>query len=248
MALSSTQPGTIALLTTLALSACGGGHGIPIDAAIDRGQDNAAGAGGAGGGAGGGGGAGAGGGGSDGAVDQDGSGGVDGGDRAAASDAAPEMSPDVMGSCALATGWEYWNDGGFRAYADRVRLAPPRTCRITRTALSPGTMTSCEATIPDCGGGDALDVGDVNAILAHPDVLAALAMAKPPLYGYDSRPFDGSVFALLRDDGRGFLVGDSCGTRPSCTEPPPGVVTARTILEALEASVREQPACMALGK
>jgi len=91
-----------------------------------------------------------------------------------------------------------------------------------------------------------VDIERIKIDFAHADVQAALAQAKPPTYGGDARPVDGTIFQFLRDDGRGFLAGNPCGGAASCVDVPPGIATLVADLRALDERELMDAACAAL--
>jgi hypothetical protein len=107
------------------------------------------------------------------------------------------------------------------------------------------TMTSgsCSAQLERCPRDAAVGVSDLNAVLAHADVKAAMASA-PVLYGSDPRAFDGSVLQV-RIDGKLIEIGDACGSSTGCTPPPAGVVALQTVLRNIDRA-QEEGACAAL--
>ncbi len=76
----------------------------------------------------------------------------------------------------------------------------------------------------------------------------ARSKRRPPLYGRDQRPVDGSIFSFQRADGRGFLAGSPCGTPPtaSCTEIPAGVARLVADLRALDQQQLQDLTCAPL--
>jgi hypothetical protein len=98
--------------------------------------------------------------------------------------------------------------------------------------------------LPACGDATQIDVSDILRDLADPDVVLAMAMATPPLYGFDQRPVDGTMFQVLRGDGHGFLAGGSCDTGAFCHGPvPAGIARLVSDLEALDQLQLADPSC-----
>lgn len=86
-------------------------------------------------------------------------------------------------------------------------------------------MRSCTPTLPACGTAAGVDIADIAADLADPDVQAALAQPLPPTYGQRNIA-DATSFSVRRSDGRGFsiVVGFECVTPSAqCVPTPPGV-------------------------
>ena len=79
--------------------------------------------------------------------------------------------------------------------------------------------------MPACGDPTRVDVSEVEAAIAHPDVQAALALATRPIYG-DRGIADGPSFNFTRADGRGFSAGIACNVPSATCNPIPAGVTA----------------------
>jgi hypothetical protein len=127
-------------------------------------------------------------------------------------------------------------------------LAPPNSYHLTRTTYrqNPG-QRSCDPPPPACDDPALLDVRDVEAAIAHPDVQAALAMATVPSYGA-SNIGDGPVLTFVRGDGHGFAAQSDCSTPSSfCNPTPPGVSALAALLRALINQQLTDPACSALA-
>jgi hypothetical protein len=161
--------------------------------------------------------------------------------------------PDQRGdgpTCDFATSYDYGYIGGFRISVDRSYLSPGNQYRHTRVPISTAgpALLSCAPPLPACGASDVITSYDVEVHdLPLADVQAALAMATPPLYGFDMRPSDGTVFEFRRADGRGFLVGSPCtGATTPCTAVPAGVAQLKQRLLDLDAQQLAQPECAAL--
>jgi hypothetical protein len=152
-----------------------------------------------------------------------------------------------VSTCGLDMAITFGYQGGWTRFDQSYALAVDGTFVATRTEHD-GTRTSCTTRIPPCDAADALvvDLGDVASMFHRSGVVAALASSTPPLYGYDSRPVDGSVFAVTRADGRGFLVGDPCDSHSPCTPIPPDVAGLAGILRELIDQELARPECSAL--
>lgn len=151
-------------------------------------------------------------------------------------------------ACALDMGYRYGPNGGFVAYSDESTLTPPAAYKRERRPNGSTTVSkSCSPALPACDTADAVDLADILRDLADADVQKALAAKAPPLYGYDSRPVDGSVFSVLRADGRGFLMGGPCpvGTG-TCMAIPPGITKLAQDLVALDQEQLKDPSCAPL--
>lgn len=163
----------------------------------------------------------------------------------AAGDAGADV--DAEPSCGLTTPITFGWEGGWPGATESFELIGDGVLVATRTTLD-GTITTCTTQIPPCDAADtaAMDIGDIASTLSRPEVRAALAEAAPPLYGHDSRPADGQVFVVSLPDGRGFVVGDPCGSRTSCTPIPPVVGSLVTMLQNLIDQELARPECSAL--
>lgn len=151
-------------------------------------------------------------------------------------------------TCVFDQRYEYGHIGGFRSSVGRTTLTPASSFLHVRTTVrEPRTSTSCSPPLPACGAANQIGSDDVEAAMAHPDVRAALASPTPLLYGRDTRPVDGTVFELVRQDSRGLLVGFPCEGAAGCREIPPGVAALVTLLEALDRQQLALPACSALA-
>ena len=137
-------------------------------------------------------------------------------------------------TCSFDRTYRFWDDGGFRAYADRSTLSPARTHTVARDHFANALPNECSRQLT-CGDAAAVDVNEFQVALAHGDVVAALSLATKPFYGTDTRPVDGSVFVLERDDQRGFMLGS--GTVPL------GLSALMDLLHALQAETIASPGC-----
>jgi hypothetical protein len=151
--------------------------------------------------------------------------------------------------CVIDATYRYGDTGGFSLYEDTTTLAPARAWTRTRVSHVPDVPNgSCAVPLP-CditGESVAVEIERIKADFTDVDVQSALVMATPPTYGHDSRPVDGSVFQFLRDDGRGFVVGDTCGGFTGCVEAPAGVTKLIADLRALDARQLMDASCAAL--
>jgi hypothetical protein len=79
--------------------------------------------------------------------------------------------------------------------------------------------------MPACGDSARVDVSDVEAAIAHPDVQAALALTTRPIYG-DRGIADGPSFNFTRADNRGFSAGIACNVPSATCNPIPAGISA----------------------
>ncbi len=174
----------------------------------------------------------------------------------ASSDAAdastgPSDSGDApTADCDLPALYTFGYNGGDVAFTDESTLTPPASYRRTREHLGvpePPPPLSCMPALPACGDTGQIDVSDIVRDFADPDVVQAMAMVTPPLYGLDQRPVDGAMFQILRDDGHGFLAGSSCDTGAFCHGPvPTGIARLVADLKALDQQQLGDPSCASL--
>jgi hypothetical protein len=158
---------------------------------------------------------------------------------------------DVAAACDFAHAYDYGDIGGLRAFVERSTLQPGnRYSHVRRGVVGNPPLASCAPPLPLCGSAGAITALDIEARdLADADVRAALGQASPPLYGRDARPVDGTVFEFLRDDGRGFLVGQECqgNSGPgTCRAIPRGISQLVTHLRDLDRQQLRAEECRAL--
>ncbi len=165
-------------------------------------------------------------------------------------DTAPDTTAPIDGPviCSFDATYTYGYDGGLGLSRIETTLAPPASYHRTKTFINfvdPPAPLSCMPALPVCGDSSQIDVSDIARDLADPDVVHAMAMSTPPLYGVDSRPTDGVMFRVLRDDGHGFLAGPTCATVGEfCNGPvPPGISRLVGDLQALDQQQLADPSC-----
>lgn len=159
------------------------------------------------------------------------------------------VAPDGPVICAFDATYTYGPNGGLLANTVQTTLTPPASYQHTTTFVhfaDPPAPLSCSPALPACADGARIDVSDIARDLADPDVVHAMAMTTPPLYGQDSRPTDGQMFQILRGDGHGFLAGPTCYTTEFCNGPvPAGIVRLVADLQALDQQQLADPSCAA---
>lgn len=138
-------------------------------------------------------------------------------------------------ACTFDSNFRFWDDGGFRAYADESRVAVPHTLTVSRDRQANAPADTCAREIP-CSSATDVDVAEIKQALTHADVTAALAMTAKPFYGVDTRPSDGTVFMFERADGRGFSLG-------SGTAVPAGLRALQDLLRQAQSQAVASPAC-----
>jgi hypothetical protein len=152
--------------------------------------------------------------------------------------------------CRLDATYSFTTIGGLALYRDATLLSPPATFMyVRRPEAAGGTDVSCTPPFPACGGA-ALDVADVMAAFADPDVQAAFAAltttGQVPFYGQDQRGADGPAFKFGRvDDAASFLVGAPCPAASAgpCTPIPPGLTRLLSLMFALNQQQVADPSC-----
>jgi hypothetical protein len=160
--------------------------------------------------------------------------------------------PVDAGTCTFDATYRYGDTGGLVAYEDVATLKPPASYAYERTSrVTDPASSSCAPAMPPCGVEDLYSPADVMRAIGDTDVQKALAMATPPIYGRDTRPVDGSIFQLLRADGRGFLAGGACGSGgplpgAACVEVPVGITRLVNVLRALDEQQLRDASCAAL--
>ncbi|NNK64369.1 MAG: hypothetical protein HKO98_14320 [Gemmatimonadetes bacterium] len=151
-------------------------------------------------------------------------------------------------TCRLDDAHGFSRDGGMAPVYWSGTLLPPDTLRIFRYDLFEDRERSCTTVLPRCGDPERIDVGDVAAALAHPDVTGRLG-ADTPVFGRDDRPMDGVVWVLRRGgdlrDAPSLAVGSPCRDDSSCV--PEGLTGARDLLDALLDQQLATDACRALA-
>jgi hypothetical protein len=139
----------------------------------------------------------------------------------------------------------YALEGGLGAYFDSSALAPPNAFTLTRTYNTGGMVARmCTAAVPSCSR-DAREVttSDVTRVLASPTVVAAFG-TPTPVFGYDSRPSDGSILVLRDPEGKSLGIG---ADRPDALVPQ-ALQDVQTVFNRLDLQMRATPACAMLDK
>ncbi|HEX2677809.1 MAG TPA: hypothetical protein VHM19_14250 [Polyangiales bacterium] len=139
-------------------------------------------------------------------------------------------------------------NGGFVAYTDHSELTQCNEYHHKREPAGRGPMDpaiECERPVP-CMGSGLHGIADVLQALQHPDVVAARKNAMV-LYGYDSRPVDGTVFRIELP-GSVIDVGGACqssGGGGACTDIPAGVAALKALLESIDSEQLAIEPCLA---
>lgn len=164
-------------------------------------------------------------------------------------DAARDQGSDAEPSCDIPATYTYGPDGGLSPVHDVYRIEPGRRFTATRTA-APGFDAgagTCTTMLDYCGTSDGGTVDTLAVIVAlnDADVIAAFANQTSTVYGIDTRPVDGQVFAITRSDGHHFEIGNDCGGSASCRAIPAGLTRLRSVLERLTAQELARSTCPA---
>lgn len=171
--------------------------------------------------------------------------GTGGGDGGGATDAVTPTLPACTDCLATTVTWE--ENGGHVAFVDTSSLSTCRTYARARTSSGKQTL-QCTSELGACSVAP-IAVGDVEAALAHADVVGALS-SDTKTYGADSRPCDGSVLAITIG-AKTLEVGGECKGEPTgcspnpCVPVPAGVRALATLLQKLDAQEIAKPACSA---
>ena len=144
-------------------------------------------------------------------------------------------------ACAFASTYTIVNWSGPDT-SDLMRLSPPATFYYHgETPYLDGDggifYTLCEPPLPACDDQSRVDVGDVDAAIAHPDVQAALAATDAHWYGsHELLVTNAFLLDFSRSDPRGSFragSGDCPNPSPSCVPTPPGVRALVDLLRTL---------------
>lgn len=158
-------------------------------------------------------------------------------------DDAPARDAPCVSAVPLS--YTFTTDGGKVIQRDTVTLAPQRRFLFERMRLTTMTSLRCETTIPACDTVDTVDIGEVTAALAHPDVAGPLSMRGDHFYGHDPRPVDGQVL-VLSSNGARILVGDPCrlaDDASACVAIPVGIQRMVDVLSQLRDQETHRAVC-----
>lgn len=122
-------------------------------------------------------------------------------------------------SCEWSGTWTFGAFGGNAGGMITATLTPPGVLTITTEP----PLRSCTPMLPACGSPDKIDISDIVADLADPDVQAALAALAPPTFGAVLP--DRGAFRMRDAQSHGFTVeaGLCAGRALPCTDPPTGI-------------------------
>jgi hypothetical protein len=123
-------------------------------------------------------------------------------------------------------------------------LSPPASFGFDGTSTSnlASTMSHCSAPLPACGDANLIDVSDIEAALAHPDVQAVLAQPAAPRYGSLGVADLPDSYSLELGDKVGFS-GVTCLQNATCIPMPSGVAALVELLRALAVQQIAAPSC-----
>jgi hypothetical protein len=146
-------------------------------------------------------------------------------------------APSPVASCdCVPVSLSWWREGGAVMSSTSSSVTSCNQYKFDEHAKPPALH--CASTLDGCG--ERLGIDDLNAALAHPDVVAALA-ASPVVYGSDPRPIDGQVDHIEIGD-RVIEVGNDCGDTPDCSLPD-GIVALDQLLGHLELQEQTRRVC-----
>jgi hypothetical protein len=126
-------------------------------------------------------------------------------------DASSHSRVDAMAFEASAPGcvpiqrYRWSTQGGLVAWHNSYAVAPPSTLTVTREVYNRGTEATCSLELPTCGD-PRIDLGELNAALTAPEIEAEFT-DDPQVIGFDSRPVDGTVLLVEREDGKQLILG-----------------------------------------
>jgi len=144
-------------------------------------------------------------------------------------------------ACTLPLSMSYGADGGLVYRTRSSSIAPLAAYSVTQKFPGSTTMPDqqCMAALPLCArDARVVTTSDLTRTLTNPVVAGAFG-ADMPVFGYDSRPVDGTILVLRRADGQTVGIGSS---RPGAVVPPE-LLEAQKLLSRLDAQMLGDPAC-----
>jgi hypothetical protein len=143
--------------------------------------------------------------------------------------------------CAFSTTYTVVESGGLLGIIRTTTLTPPNSYRAQGRQV--GTPPSCMPALPVCGAAT-IDVSDVEAAMAHPDVTAAFAAGSA--FG-DRGVADAPSTGLSRASGGSFSVGFECTTASTtCTPTPAGVKALFQLIKDLNTQQLADASCVSV--
>jgi hypothetical protein len=173
---------------------------------------------------------------------------IDRDDVAVAPRCATGACPACGDVCALDATYYFTTAGGLMPYRDTTVLEPPASFTYVRKPeAATGSLMSCAPPFPACGGAG-IDVADVMAAFADPDVQRAfvpMASGLPRSYGQINIAGDAPAFEFQRTNGDTFLIAMEDCSAPSaqCTPIPPALSRLLTLIRALNQQQLADPSC-----
>jgi hypothetical protein len=149
----------------------------------------------------------------------------------------PHPPPTPACTDCLATTVSWGPSGGLTSYTTTSSLKACRTYDHSRVTGNEAPTLICTANLSACGA-PSIAVADVEAALADPDVIAALA-GTTKTYGSDFRPCDGAVESITVGANTIEVGGDCTGPNSGCTQMPcvpvpPGLRALANVLDDLD--------------
>ena len=147
-------------------------------------------------------------------------------------------------ACRLSLSMSYGAEGGLGVSSDVSAIAPPATYTLTRTFSTPASPDQqCAVSLPLCSrDAHVVTTGDLTRVLTTPTVAAAFG-ADTPVFGVDSRPYDGRILVLHRPDGDSLGIGEAAPASPV----PAPIADVKTVLGRLDGQMSSAPACASLA-
>jgi hypothetical protein len=164
---------------------------------------------------------------------------------------APPTPPPPKGTCndCLGDTLLWYSDGGEVAYTGHSQISACRTYTHERIPSDPKVPTlACTTQVGDCGS-KPVSVREIEAALAHPDVVAALS-SETSLYGSDPRGCDGTVLRVqvgtkLLEIGDDCSQAGNCGGSHACTPVTTGLQALADVLSLVDKQELEKVECSA---
>jgi hypothetical protein len=151
----------------------------------------------------------------------------------AATDGKVDTVVDGGNACDLDQDYEFYFDGGLAPFRYRFELSS--TGLLSKKYIAEGVPDaggkSCSAQLA-CSAAANVDLAEVGLAVASASVISAFGDGTQVL-GRDTRPVDGQVLIVEREDGKKIVIGDDCGSATPCVEVPVAIAMLRTTLRQL---------------
>jgi hypothetical protein len=133
-------------------------------------------------------------------------------------------------TCALDQSYQFYFSGGQGTGGSYALVTPEG--ELTVRDVSAAGESVCTTKLPACGS-PGVDLNDLKGLFADPAVLASFTGLHVSL-GHDTRPVDGEIFVIEREDSQHIQVGDPCGEYARCTPIPSQVSKLQELLTELK--------------